>query len=215
MTHEHAPSVAQAVAVVEHAAEQVADHVPEPAKGAAEAVVQPRAWRWHLLVTFLWAVTIWGSTVLDVSPVGHAVAASAHVIGMTLALGAVMLIDWYGLVWLSGLRTFRENLRLADAAHPIIWFGLVLLLTSGLFLHPDLGSAQTWVKLAAVLVLVNNGVATRSLGRRLAALGRPKTLADLPSRTRYRTMVAIGLSQACWWIAAGVGFLTSSGTTLG
>ena len=48
-----------------------------------------------------------------------------------ISLGAVLLVDWYGLVWMAGLRTLSECLRLAQAAHPLIWLGLGLLLASG------------------------------------------------------------------------------------
>lgn len=83
------------------------------------------------------------SASLSSSGWGQDLARGLHLLGAVIAFGAVLLVDWYGLVWISGLRTFRETLRVSEAAFPLVWLGLILLLVSGVFLAPDLGAPLT------------------------------------------------------------------------
>ncbi|WP_156969828.1 hypothetical protein [Knoellia subterranea] len=187
------------------------------ASGPTVEGVSPRPWasamrhvqrRWHALVTILWMLVLALSPVLRLDGVGHDVALAAHLLGMVVGFGAVLLVDWHGLVWLSGLRTFRDSLRVGEAAHPLVWMGLLLILVSGAFLGPDLGQPTTWIKQVAVLALVNNGVAVRRLGARLSLLKpRIHSLAELPERHRVAMIVSLTVSQIGWWTAAIVGYL--------
>lgn len=152
--------------------------------------------------------------VLAVSPYAvatgawHDVVLAGHLLGVVVGLGAVLLVDWHGLVWLSGLRTFRDSLRIGEAAHPLVWMGLALILLTGAFLGPDLTEPTTWVKQVAVLALVNNGVAVRRLGARLSLL-RPRILglAELPGHHRVAMISTLTVSQLGWWTAAVIGYL--------
>ena len=99
--------------------------------------MRPRARRGHLLVTLLWAGVLGSSTRVELGHAAVTVALAVHVMGLVIGLGAVLLVDWYGLVWMAGLRTLSECLRLAQAAHPLIWLGSGLLLASGIGLAPD------------------------------------------------------------------------------
>lgn len=165
-------------------------------------------WRWHAIVTLGWALTLAVSPFLKASGVWHDLALGGHLLGMVVGLGAVLLVDWHGLVWLSGLRTFRDSLRIGEAAHPLVWMGLLLILVTGAFLGPDLSEPATWVKQVAVLALVNNGVAVRRLGGRLSLLKpRIHRIAELPRRHRVAMILSLVVSQAAWWTAAVVGFL--------
>lgn len=161
----------------------------------------------HVAVTVLWALVLWVSTFIQLTGSVLGWAVSAHIFGVVLALGPIVLLDWYGLVWVAGLRRLRECLRIAEAAHPVIWTGLWILLLSGMFLQPDLTSATTWVKQLFVLALLHNGVALKPLERRLMKLPADVTNATLPSGLRARMMGATMLSQVCWWGAFGIGCL--------
>jgi len=165
-------------------------------------------WRWHLLVTALWAAVLALSTVAEASGGWRDLALAGHLLGIVVGLGAVLLVDWHGLVWLSGLRTFRDALRIGEAAHPLVWMGLLLIMLTGAFLAPDLGEPSTWVKQVAVLVLVNNGVAVRRLGARLSLL-RPRIhgIGELPQPHRTAMLTTLVVSQLGWWTAAVVGYL--------
>lgn len=167
-------------------------------------------WRWHVAATASWALALAISPVVKASGVWHDLALAGHLLGMVVGFGAVLLVDWHGLVWLSGLRTFRDTLRIGEAAHPLVWMGLLLILVTGTFLGPDLDEPTTWVKQVAVLALVNNGVAVRRLGARLSLL-RPRILgmAELPPRHRSAMIGSLVVSQVGWWTAAVVGFLVT------
>src|SRR4051812_21246249 len=145
---------------------------------ALESVVRPRAWRGHLLVTLLWAGALGASTRVVLDRGAFTVAVALHVLGLVVGFGAVLLVDWYGLAWMAGLRTLPECLRLAQAAHPLIWLGLGVMLVSGVGLAPDLGSATAWTKQVLVLVLLNNGVAVRAQTRRLRSASAARNLGE-------------------------------------
>ena len=165
-------------------------------------------WRWHATVTTGWALVLVVSPFAEAAGGWHDLALAGHLLGMVVGFGSVLLVDWHGLVWLSGLRTFRDSLRIGEAAHPLVWMGLVLILTTGAFLGPDLRDPTTWVKQLAVLVLVNNGVAVRRLGARLSLLKpRIHRIAELPRRHRLAMIMSLTVSQFGWWTAAVVGFL--------
>lgn len=189
---------------------------PRPAEGASPrpfvGVEQRYLKRWHVIVTAGWAIALAVSFMISVAGWGHDVAVGLHLLGLAVALGAVLLVDWHGLVWLAGLRTFRETLRVGEAAHPLVWFGLVLLVASGAFLDPDLGSGWTWLKQVAILALLNNGVYARRLGADLTRLpARLRSLDELPAGLRRRLVACLVISQTSWWVAAVVGYCTSVG----
>jgi hypothetical protein len=143
---------------------------------------------------------------------GHAaltVAVAAHVLGLVIGLGAVVLVDWYGVAWMAGLRDLSECLRLAQAAHPLIWLGLGLLLVSGIGLSPDLGSTVTWLKQGLVLVLLNNGVALGAQSRRLRTVATATSLQTLPPALRVQLVTSVTVSQVSWWGAVVLGFITA------
>lgn len=182
-----------------------------------EATVTPfeapirHPWRSRAVVLVLWALAIALSVPMSPGSGVTRIALGMHVAGAIIALGPIVLIDWYSLVWLSGLRSFRDVMRLAEASHPVIWFGSGLLLASGAFLEPDLSQPLTWVKLIAVLVLLQNGISVRHLGRSLGRLRGPRRLSDIPTRLRVPMMALFTMSQAGWWTAVVIGLATSFG----
>ncbi len=131
-----------------------------------------------------------------------------HLLGLTVALGAVVVIDWTGLAWIAGLRTLRETLRTAEAATPLVWLGLVLLLASGLCLELDLAAPLPWVKMTAVLLLANNGLVVDHLEARLQELPRHVAREAVPVGLRRRMAGSIVASHLGWWTAVAVGVTT-------
>lgn len=172
---------------------------------------QPLTWREsgaHVVVTLVWGLVLWASTRISIEDglLGWAIA--VHLFGVVVALGPIVLLDWYGLAWVAGLRRLRDCLRVAEAARPLIWLGLAVLLLSGMFLAPDLHSPMAWIKQFFVLLVLHNGVAIRPLERRLLALPLDVTNETLPRRLRLRMMGATMTSQAAWWGAFAIGCLT-------
>jgi hypothetical protein len=138
------------------------------------------------------------------------VALPLHVISLVIAFGAVLVIDWHGLLWLFGRRGLSESTRLAAAAGPLIWGGLFGLIASGALLHPNLSSPLTVIKLLLVLMVAWNGAAMTTLRRRMAQLPPYVKPTDLPVRDWAMLMSATVISQVGWWGAILIGFVNSS-----
>lgn len=152
-----------------------------------------------------WAATTWIALHLQADATLHTAALFVHLASLVLGFGAVLAVDYYGVLWLTGRKTLREVLDFTAPLHVPVWVGLGGLLFSGAFLHPDLGSPLTCVKLGLVLVLALNGVQASALHRRLAAAnGEPVRPALL-----IRSAVTAAVSQAAWWGAVTIGFLNS------
>ncbi|CAN7168740.1 transposase [Terrabacter sp. LjRoot27] len=135
---------------------------------------------------------------------------AVHVLALVVSFGAVLVIDWHGLLWLAGRRRLTESTRLAAGAGPLIWGGLAGLIASGALLHPDLGSPLTVTKLVLVLAVAWNGAAMSALRRRMAQLPAYVTPGNLPRRDWRLMMTATVVSQIGWWGAILIGFVNSS-----
>jgi hypothetical protein len=154
-------------------------------------------------VATVWAASLWLSLHVEADATLHTVALFAHLVALTAGFGAVLVVDWCGLLWLLGRRRLEDVVDLARTCHAVIWAGLAALTLSGSLLHPDLGALRTQVKLGVVLVLALNGVQAVLLQRRLEAVsGAPAR------RLLLRVAASAGLSQAGWWTATAIGFLT-------
>ncbi|MFD9406442.1 hypothetical protein ACFWBN_05360 [Streptomyces sp. NPDC059989] len=152
-----------------------------------------------------WAASIWVAVHLRADATLHMVALFVHLACLVVGFGAVLAIDYYGALWLSGRKTLSEVVGFTAPLHLPVWAGLAGLIASGAFLHPDLSSPLTCVKLGLVLLLALNGVQAGVLHRRLAALdGRPAT-----RRLLVRGALSATVSQIAWWGAVAIGFLNS------
>jgi hypothetical protein len=189
---------------------QLPAEVPQPRRRDAEAE-QPDALisqRSLLLAAAgaagaVWAGALWLSGHVHPDRTLTAVALFAHLTGLVAGLGAVLVVEWTGLLWLLGKRRLCDVLQLAHGCHLIIWLGLALLTLSGALLHPDLTALRTQVKLGAVLILALNGVQSVALQRRLAAVtGSP------PRHLLVWSSGSAALSQTAWWTATVIGFLS-------
>ncbi|MFF4298546.1 hypothetical protein ACFY0N_33385 [Streptomyces vinaceus] len=158
-----------------------------------------------LTVCVGWAATTWIALHLRADTTLHTAALFVHLASLVLGFGAVLAIDYYGALWLTGRKTLREVLDFTAPLHLPVWAGLGGLLFSGAFLHPDLSSPLTCVKLGLVLVLSLNGVQASALHRRLAAVGSGPVSRSL----LIRGAVTASVSQAAWWGAVAIGFLNS------
>ncbi len=164
----------------------------------------------YAAVAVAWAVTVWASTVLAPPDWVHGIALFVHLASLVVGLGAVLMIEWHGLLWATGWSNVKE-LRQADRTMILpVWVGLGGLLLSGALLEPDLGQPATVVKLAAVLVLALNGVALTHWTNALARMPVNARFASLPTRARVGFVVSAVVSQAAWWTAVLVGLLNTT-----
>lgn len=175
----------------------------------------PRHWRHSAWVGSSVVVAAWliclaiaASTTVP-EPIAH-VALAGHVMALTLSFGVITLLDWQGFMWVIGRRTRRDATQLADIAQPLVWTGIGALLLTGALLHPDLSAARTWAKLVAILVLMLNGVQTSRLAQHLHALPPRVDYLAIPSWIRRRVAGMAMVSQATWWTAIIVGFVTNA-----
>lgn len=139
----------------------------------------------------------------------HRLALSAHVLAMVLSFGSVIVVDWVGFLWLTGKRGLHDTSQLETAAAPLIWIGLAGLLLTGAFIHPDITSTATQVKMCCVLGLMLNGISLIPAMRTLHALPGGTTFKDVATNLRARLLVALVLSQGFWWTAIIIGFANS------
>ncbi|GAA6525541.1 transposase [Intrasporangium sp. DVR] len=190
------------------AARDLAAAVPTDGVFAATARLSPL----HRLVIVLTAFA--GCIVLSrLVPESYSMrpAVSAlHVMSLVASFGAVLLVDWHGLLWLAGRRALTESTRLAAAASPIIWMGLGGLFVTGTLLRPDIGSPLTLLKLALVLAVSVNGAVMAPVRLRLAALSSDASPVDVPEREWRQMMLSTAVSQVGWWGAVVIGFVNSA-----
>ncbi|MFF5211917.1 hypothetical protein [Streptosporangium sp. NPDC000396] len=144
----------------------------------------------------------WISQHLQADPALHTTALFVHLASLVLGFGAVLVVDYHGLLWMSGRCALRDVLESTARLHFPIWTGLAGLVVSGVMLHPDLTSPLTRTKLALVLVLTLNGLQAGLLNRRMA---RHVSTALAPRLLAWGATTAL-VSQLCWWGAVGIGF---------
>jgi hypothetical protein len=156
-----------------------------------------------------WLLSVTLSSAVHVDSYVHTIAVVLHVLSLVVAFGAIILMDWHGLLWLIGRRELAETIRLDGAATPLIWGGLAGMLATGVFLNPRLTNPITDVKLAAVLVLTLNGIMLIPLMRRLARLPPDASFKDLTAGQRIHLLLGLVISQLCWWTAIVIGFINA------
>ena len=163
------------------------------------------AWVAPFAIAAVWTAALLVAPHVRTGETVHQLALFGHLAALVLGFGAVLSLDWFGLMWMLGRQDLLTLVRVTQVAHTPIWIGLAGLTASGVLLSPDTSAAPTVVKLVAVLVVAMNGLAAARVQRRLLALdGR------VPPRPLLLTAVLVAtVSQAGWWTATLVGFLNS------
>lgn len=157
-------------------------------------------------IVVAWSAVLVSSTRVHVSPAVHQAVLFLHLAAVVLGFGAVLTVDWVGLLWILRQRTLSAVVQAAHTAHLPIWLGLAGLSVTGGLLSPNLSSTRTLLKLGAVLVVALNGLYAGQIQR---ALHRYGDGAPVPRPLMMRSMAAAGVSQAGWWTAMIIGFLSA------
>ena len=155
-------------------------------------------------VVVAWAAVVVLAPRVEMSGTVHAVALFAHLGSLLVGFGAVLLVDWFGLLWLARRRSLADVLRTAQGAHVPTWLGFTGLLLSGALLGPE-PTPLTTVKLLAVLAVGLNGVFAGTLLSKLSRYADRR----LPTMLLVRASAATTLSQGAWWTAVVIGYLNS------
>ena len=152
------------------------------------------------------AGAVWWSTTLSPSARTHDVALFCHLACLVVGFGAVLAVDWVGLLWSLRRRSLTQVLEVARHLHAPIWGGYAGLVVSGAFLAPDLDSPVTLLKLVMVVVVGWNGVLAARLLERLQRAGEGMVTRG----TRALAGASVLVSQAGWWVATAIGYANAS-----
>jgi hypothetical protein len=156
-------------------------------------------------ITLTWLAVVMTAPHIQLSPHAHRFALFGHLAALVVGFGAVLTVDWHGLLWTLGRTDLAGVLRTANDVNLLIWLGLGGLVATGALLDPDTSAPLTRLKLLAVLVVALNGLYVGRIQHRLGAYadGRP------PWRLLARGAGAALTSQLCWWTATTVGFISA------
>ncbi|MFE4544797.1 hypothetical protein [Arthrobacter sp. NPDC056727] len=163
-----------------------------------------------LLCTAGWAGSLLVGNFVDCGPELHRIGLAVHILALVLSFGTILVVDWLGLLWLMGKVQMHESPKLEAASKPLIWGGLALLLASGALIQPDLTNPVTVIKLVCVLGLMLNGLSIGPAMHRMFALPAETRFSELGRRLRNRLLIALSISQACWWTAVLIGLVNST-----
>lgn len=189
---------------------------PEPSLGVVSAPVADRRRRGRrargtsgyplavVTVVLAWIGVVLAAPRLSFGPGLHTLALFGHLVALLVGFGAVLTVEWFGLLWLLGRRPLAAVVQTANGAHLLIWLGLAGLALTGVVLAPPQLSPLTLVKLAAVLVVGLNGIQVPRVQRRLVECGPV-----VPRPLLLRAGLTALVSQVGWWTATVIGFLNS------
>ncbi len=130
-----------------------------------------------------------------------------HIISMVVGMGAVLVVDTFGLLWLMRRVELAFVMRVAEVTQKLIWLGWTGSVVSGtaLLLQKGYVDELTMIKIALVAALGLNGIALHMLK---GALSRVRGN-DVPLRLQMRIALTTMVSQVGWWGAIIIGWLHS------
>ncbi|MET0780993.1 MAG: hypothetical protein ABWY26_09115 [Microbacterium sp.] len=140
----------------------------------------------------------------------HLTALFAHLGSVIVGLGAAVVLEFTGLLWIADRRALddlRGNERLISV---VAWLGIMGLIASGAFLQPNLMDPKTIVKMIAVLVVAMNGVAMTRLTAELGRLPAETRFRSIPRRLKLWCVWSAVVSQVGWWTAVILGMLNTA-----
>ncbi len=161
-------------------------------------------------VIFALYVSLAVSTALAPPPWLHLTALFAHLGSVIVGLGAAVVLEFTGLLWITdrrGLDDLRRNERLISV---IAWLGIIGLIGSGALLQPNLSDPRTIVKMLAVLLVAMNGVAMTRLTAELGRLPSGARFSSIPASLKLWCLWSAVVSQVGWWTAVILGMLNTA-----
>lgn len=132
-----------------------------------------------------------------------------HVFSLIVAYGSVLFVDFYGLFWVLGKKTKTQMLEVSKAAQILIWSGLIGLILSGKFLHPNFTKPLTQLKMLLVLIIICNGINLHFVQKAMKS-EKLENFWQLPKKLIVWSIVSITLSQLAWLGACIIGFINTS-----
>ncbi len=132
-----------------------------------------------------------------------------HLFSLIIAYGSVLFVDFYGLFWVLGKKTKAQMLEVSKTAQILIWSGLVGLILSGKFLHPNFTKPLTQLKMLLVLIIICNGLNLHFVQKAIKP-EKVEQFRQLPKKLIVWSIVSISLSQLAWLGAVIIGFINTS-----
>lgn len=131
---------------------------------------------------------------------------SAHIISLVFGMGAVLVIDVIGLLWVKERVTVDFLMRSAAVTQRIIWAGWSGLVLSGIGLLTLKGytDSLTVIKIFLVAMIGANGVVLHFVKE---AAGRISRYRNMPVVYKYHVYMTAAVSQVGWWGAIAIGLL--------
>ena len=151
----------------------------------------------------LLAACVWVSLHVRADPTLRTVALFGHLACLILGFGAVLVADYFGLLWIARRCTLGEAIASTTRLHLPIWIGLAGLTISGTMLKPELTSPITQLKLGLVGVLTVNGIQAGLLTKHM----KRHSSGPLPPSVVAWGTTTVLTSQLSWWGATAIGFL--------
>ncbi len=133
----------------------------------------------------------------------------AHLVGVCLALGMILLSDARLLARVAGYRVVilppsRFDTRVITAALLLLTASGAALIAYGMAVRPDfLANPKLQVKLVLVLALAVNAVVLHRVV--FPILERARPVSRWTSRSRWRVALSVGLSNSLWLYCAFLG----------
>lgn len=131
---------------------------------------------------------------------------AVHLVSLIAGMGAVVVIDVFGLLWFFKKTNTVFVVRVAHVTQRLIWIGWTGLVLSGIGLIVLKGYIDnlTIIKLYFVVLIGANGMFLHTIKKTLEHIS---DRAKIPPWLLFRVGLATVISQIGWWGAITIGFL--------
>jgi hypothetical protein len=163
---------------------------------------------WGVLLAML--ISLWIGTTVVPPEWLQTPALFAHLASVIVGLGAAVLLELSGLLWMLRRSALDDLRRVERMVSTLAWLGIAGLLATGAFLQPDLEQPLTAIKMIAVLVAAMNGVGMTRLTDELARLPGGVRFSALPRGLQAWCVWSAVVSQSAWWTAVLIGMLNTA-----
>lgn len=172
---------------------------------SADGLVSTSEARLLIAVPLLIVLAMVASTQIHAPSWLRSIALFGHLAALVAGLGSVLAVDYFGMLWMLRRIRLQAMLLQAHRMGPMIWCGLVGLVATGALLHPHLTAPLIMVKMISVIGVSVVGILALATKRAMM-----RSAPQVPQRLLVRGLVLTAASQAFWWTAVLVGFLTAN-----
>lgn len=132
-----------------------------------------------------------------------------HLVSFAVGFGAVIVVDTFGLLWLSGRAGITQVYKVASVTQGLIWLGWLGLVISGYIAFKQIGVAPDELfklKIFLVAMIGLNGILLHFVKEGIKHLKDSETV---PKNIQFRIAFGSVISQIGWWGSLLIGFMHS------